>query len=613
MFAVPALALRTRPAAAQTPDVPSHGALAQQAPPTVDQIIARYLQAMGGAAALGKLTTRVEKVTFADETNGVTGSFVVYARAPNQRAVIGSAQTKDGSVIDFSRGFDGTVGWVSKTGVWSGCQKLAGAELAEEKRAAVFHSELRTLELYPRLRLKGRLNVDGRTAEVIEARPREGNPETWYFDTQTGLLLRTDTMKTDAAGKRTKEVIWLEDYRTVDRLRLPFTTRIIHSSPPVTIIIRVTEIKHNVPIDEARLHCPMGAMNALAADAPEFAAALAAVETAVEEKRRSLGVPGAALVIVKDDRVVLLKGFGLRDAERGLPVTPDTLFGIGSATKTFTALAAVISADEGKLSLDDAPRKFLPYFKLRDRAANAKVTLRDLLSHRTGLEAWGNDGAWYEENHTREEVIKIGMSAKPTAKFRARGQYNNAMYIVVSDVIGNAHHATWEEVMTSRIFQPLGMTASNCSSQTMRQTADFAQGYDEEGKLLRGAAHRDASAGAGAINSTAREMGQWLRLLVGGGNLDGKRVVSAQGLQEMMTKHSEVLDAPYGLGLWVFDPQQTLGIPLYGHPGAVDGFFAQVLFAPEQRLGFALLTNSEQGGPALSQAATRIVLEHLLR
>lgn len=115
---------------------------------------------------------------------------------------------------------------------------------------------------------------------------------------------------------------------------------------------------------------------------------LTAIADAIEAQRRSLGVPGAAVVIVRDDRVLLLRGFGLRDAEAGLPVTPQTLFHIGSCTKPFTALAAVISADHGVVSLDDPPRKFLSYFTLRDPEADAKVTLRDLLSHRTGVPGW---------------------------------------------------------------------------------------------------------------------------------------------------------------------------------------------------------------------------------
>src|SRR4030095_8179835 len=117
----------------------------------------------------------------------------------------------------------------------------------------------------------------------------------------------------------------------------------------------------------------------------QYSAALAAIEKAIDQKRQELGIPGASLVIVKDDRVVYMKGLGVKDFERKLPVTPDTLFAIGSASKAFTAMIAVMAADENKLSLDDSPKKFLPYFKLRDSESDAKITIRDLLSHRSGL------------------------------------------------------------------------------------------------------------------------------------------------------------------------------------------------------------------------------------
>ena len=115
------------------------------------------------------------------------------------------------------------------------------------------------------------------------------------------------------------------------------------------------------------------------AQSSDLSAQLAAIEKAIEEKRKETGAPGVAVVVIKDDKVILQKGFGLRDIERNLPVTPKTLFPIESCTKAFTAMAAVISADEGKLSLDDSPKKYLPYFKLQDPEADSKITVRDLL------------------------------------------------------------------------------------------------------------------------------------------------------------------------------------------------------------------------------------------
>ncbi|HKQ78345.1 MAG TPA: serine hydrolase domain-containing protein [Blastocatellia bacterium] len=346
--------------------------------------------------------------------------------------------------------------------------------------------------------------------------------------------------------------------------------------------------------------------------------ALEAIEKAVEEKRRKLNVPGAALVIVRNDRVILLKGFGLRDVAAGLPVTPETLFPIGSSTKTFTAMAAVISADEGKLSLDDSPQKYLPYFKLRDPEADAHVTLRDLLCHRSGLEAYGGDASWQGGKRSREAVIRIGMQAKQTAKFREKWQYSNIMYLAVGEATAKAQNSTWEGVVSDRIFKPLGMSASNFSVRAMGRTADFSLGYhNRDGKLEKFPAldNMDSVAPAGAINSNAKDMGQWLRLLLGGGAIDGKRLVSEKGFQEMLVKHTKVGEAQfgdehYGLGLFVDELDKASGRRLYFHPGTTDGFYAMVMFAPALRLGFAILTNGNDS--ALPDETAQIVFNNLL-
>jgi CubicO group peptidase (beta-lactamase class C family) len=346
--------------------------------------------------------------------------------------------------------------------------------------------------------------------------------------------------------------------------------------------------------------------------------ALEAIEKEVEEKRRKLNVPGAALVIVRNDRVILQKGFGLRDVAAGLPVTPETLFAIGSCTKTFTAMAAVISADEGKLSLDDAPKKYLPYFKLRDPEADAQVTLRDLLCHRSGLEEYGGDESLQGGKLSPEAAIRIGMQAKPAAKFREKWQYSNMMFLAAGEATAKAQNSTWEGVVSSRILKPLGMNATNFSVRTMGQTADFSWGYhNKDGKLEKFPAleNQDSDAPAGAINSNAKDMGQWLRLLLGGGAIDGKRLVSEKGFQDMLVKHIKVGnaqfgDAHYGLGLFVEELDRVSGRQLYFHPGSTDGFYAMFMFAPELKLGFAILTNGYDS--ALPYEAAQIVFSNLL-
>jgi CubicO group peptidase (beta-lactamase class C family) len=252
---------------------------------------------------------------------------------------------------------------------------------------------------------------------------------------------------------------------------------------------------------------------------------------------------------------------------------------------------------------------------LRDLEADAQVTLRDLLSHRTGVQAGSEEEEiWYLQN-SREVAIKIGMRAKPTAKFRERFSYSNVMYLAAGEAIAKAQHTSWEELIANRIFNPLGMTASNFSIEAMQQAADFSNGYSGD-KSQRKLPMQNMwiVSPAAAINSNAREMAQWLRLLLGGGSLNGKRLVSTIGFQEMLTKLTGVDDEKsYGLGLFIEKSHSSRQRLLYWHGGSLDGFTSWVGFIPEQKLGIALLTNSSSSGVKFYQAATSIVFAHLLR
>jgi CubicO group peptidase (beta-lactamase class C family) len=326
---------------------------------------------------------------------------------------------------------------------------------------------------------------------------------------------------------------------------------------------------------------------------------LAEIERQVEEKRKELGVPGVALAIVKDDKVIFQKGFGLRDVERNLPVTADTIFAIGSCTKSFTAMAAVISQDEGRLSLDDPPKKHLSYFRLQDPEADAMITLRDLLLHRSGLNL--GDFVWQQGVLNRAEVIKLAGLAKPTAKLREKFQYQNIVYTAAGEVVAKANGTTWERFVEERIFKPLGMKSSGTSVPKMVKVKDHATGYTVEDKIATKTALPDMSsvAPAGAITSNVKDMSQWIRLMLAGGILDGKRFVSETGFSEIVKSHITVddnfgvppylPDAGYGLGWFLADRN---GHHFTYHPGGINGFTALVEMVPDQKLGFVVLTNA---------------------
>jgi CubicO group peptidase (beta-lactamase class C family) len=327
------------------------------------------------------------------------------------------------------------------------------------------------------------------------------------------------------------------------------------------------------------------------AAAPDYSSQLAAIEKAIDDKRKELGIPGLSLVIVKDDRIIYIKGLGVKDFERQVPVTPDTLFAIGSASKAFTAMLALMSADEGKLSLEDSPKKYLPYFKLRDTDADAKITIRDLLSHRSGLNR--TDIAMVSGVFNREELIQVAAMAKPTAKLGEKFQYQNVMYAAAGEAVARAQNSTWGKLLETRLFKPLGMKSTDTTAAAMQKSRDFSFGYDYNPttKVTRRLPQREipAAAPAGAINSSARDMAQWLRFMLAGGSINGKRLVSEKEFNEAVTKQISVAgNISYGLGWFLRDWNKHKVIE---HGGNIDGFNSQVATMPDQKLGFVLLTN----------------------
>jgi CubicO group peptidase (beta-lactamase class C family) len=346
------------------------------------------------------------------------------------------------------------------------------------------------------------------------------------------------------------------------------------------------------------------------AAAPQLDAKLAAIEKTIDEKRKELGIPGISLAIVKDDKVIYMKGLGLRNVEQNLPVTPDTLFAIGSSSKAFTAMGVVMAQDEGKLSLDDSPKKHLPYFKLQDPEADAKITVRDLLSHRSGLNR--TDLAWASGKLTSEEIIRVAGLAKPTAKLGEKFQYQNVMYLAAGEISASVYKTTWDDLMRDRIFKPLGMTRSVTRIAEMQKSDDYALGYDYnfETKKTRHLPMRDlhAIAPAGAINSSARDMSSWVRLMLGGGVFDGKRLVSEKGYGELVARQMAMSKAVgYGLGWFVRDWN---GHTVVEHGGNIDGFNALVALMPDQKLGFVLLTNVT--GSSLGQTAMQTIWTNMV-
>src|SRR5581483_6607604 len=247
-------------------------------------------------------------------------------------------------------------------------------------------------------------------------------------------------------------------------------------------------------------------------------------------------MPGFAVAVVQNDRVVYLKGFGVKQIGGNDPITPDTLFEIASDTKAFTATAMAMLADQKKLDWDDPVRKYVEYFHLDDPCADSLVTLRDIVSHRTGLSR--HDELWDFTDWPRERVIRAISAVKLTRPIRSAYQYNNIMFALAGEVVASAAKMPWDEFIRTRIFEALGMTHSR-TSMAGWNASPHATGhrYDMATGRFSVQPMRDYNsiAPAGTIMSSARDMAQWLRFQLAGGVIDGKRLISAEALNETRT------------------------------------------------------------------------------
>ncbi len=334
---------------------------------------------------------------------------------------------------------------------------------------------------------------------------------------------------------------------------------------------------------------------------------------------KSWGVPGMAVAIVKDGKVVLAKGYGLRNVQANQPVTADTLFAIGSSTKAFTTMAMGVLAEEGKLEWDEPVTKYLPRFALKDEVAGKRMTPRDLVTHRSGLPR--HDLVWYNAKISRAELVARLPHLEPNEDFREKFQYQNLMFLTAGYLAAEVAGTSWEEVVRSRILDPIGMKNTNFAVSESQKSRDFATPYTLKEKVAADIPFRviDTIGPAGSINSNVNDMSKWLLLNLGGGAIGGKRIVSARQVQDMhrpqmviqsfpgLSEDPEIQQPAYGLGWFI---ESYRGKKRVHHGGAIDGFMTQVSMVPADNLGVVVLTNL--GGSPFPDIIARHASDRLL-
>ena len=321
----------------------------------------------------------------------------------------------------------------------------------------------------------------------------------------------------------------------------------------------------------------------------------------VNKAIRDWEVPGMAIAIVKDDRVVYAKGYGLRELGKTAPVDAHTIFAIGSSSKAFTAASIAMLVDEGKLKWDDPVTKYLPGFQLYDPYVTREMTVRDLLTHRIGLER--GDQLWYATPYSREEVLRRIHNLVPSSSMRSKFGYQNIMFLAAGQIVPSVTGKTWDDFVTDRIFSPLGMKETGTTIRTLSKSNDVSTPHVKIDDKVQPVAWRliDNIGPAGSINSNVTDMAQWLRLQLGKGKFDGKQLVSEASLKEMHTPQTIIRiegqypilypDAhflSYGMGWFLSDFR---GKKLVEHGGAIDGMRALVAMIPEKNVGVVILTN----------------------
>lgn len=316
-------------------------------------------------------------------------------------------------------------------------------------------------------------------------------------------------------------------------------------------------------------------------------------------------VPGLALAVLKDGQVIHKRGHGLRDQRKSDPVDTKTLFAIASNTKAFTATALGTLVQTGKIAWDDPVLKYLPDFQLYDPIATRKITLRDLLCHRSGLGLWAGDLTWWDSTYDRQEVIRRIRFQEPVKDFRSSYIYCNLMFLVAGEVIPSATGISWDAYIEEQFFDPLNMTRSHTSVTRLLRMDNVATPHSRvDGKLIAiEYLNVDNCAPAAAVNSCVDDLIPWLRLHLNQGLHQGRRLVDADIMAEIHTPHilmpaskrQKQLNpashfSTYALGLRLHDYQGRL---IINHTGGLDGMLSYIGFMPDEDLGIIILTNSD--------------------
>ncbi len=327
----------------------------------------------------------------------------------------------------------------------------------------------------------------------------------------------------------------------------------------------------------------------------------AAFDRYVAQAARDWHVPALAIAVVKDDSLVFAKGYGVLEQGKPQPANEHTRFAIGSTTKAMTSASLAMLVDEGKIHWDDHVTNYIPELQLYDPYATRELTIRDLLTHRSGLP--GTDLFWARWHYTLPEIIHGLRYIKPESSFRSNWSYQNVMYALSGTIVERASGMTWEAFVRSRIFAPLGMNETEALVSEIAGKPNVSVPHYLVGDSVRVVPMRstDAIAPAGSVWSSVSDMSKWMRFILDSGRVGDKRLIKASTFRELITPQIEApmeeypaleLSRPdffsYGFGWFI---QDYAGQQVWMHTGSIDGQCAIIGLMPNEHLGVYVLEN----------------------
>ena len=340
------------------------------------------------------------------------------------------------------------------------------------------------------------------------------------------------------------------------------------------------------------------------AQAPPAEAGLAAADLDAYARKvlADWHAPGVALAVVKDDKVILIRGYGVREIGKPEPVDEHTVFDIASCSKAFTVAALAILVDEGKVRWTDPVTKYLPGFQLSDPFVTRELTVRDLLCHRSGLGTFAGDLVWYNTTYDRAEVLRRARFLKPTTSFRSAFGYQNILYVAAGEIVPAATGTSWDDFVRDRLFTPLGMSTTVTRAKAVPTNAATPHTVKADNAIAVPRYNTDNVAPAAGIHASVDDLSRWMRLQIGMGEFEGKRIYSATQARAMWSPQTAMpligdpgrLSAAhlkaYALGWFVSDYNGRLRVE---HDGSIDGMYSKVVLLPELKAGVVALTNSD--------------------